>query len=110
MELGVLHHVVASARPQFLNEDVVEQLRFNSGVQLSMEEIVALHVILEKLALPLLQPGQRMFFDFSVTDELDDGTFYREESEMHRNYSLHYEVLVSVMDFLKHAVAPVTVS
>ncbi len=107
---GVLHHVVQSATPPLLDDDTLEALRFGGGLELSQEEIVALYVILEKLALPLLQPGQRMFFDFSVTYEPDDGTFYREENEMHRNYSLHYEVLVSVMDFLKQAAAPVTIS
>ncbi len=72
---------------------------------LSQELVDRLCVYLVGAVLHKLRPGQRMLMDFSVTNEPDDGTFYRDDLE--KNYSLHYNVLVSILDFLHEAEAPV---
>ena len=105
---GVLHYAVACAKPPlFEDEEELDLLRFG-GIELTRAQVDDLALYLSKVILPMLKPGQRMLADFSVTDEPDDGTLYRDD--LSKNYSLHYEVLASVVDFLRAAQAPVTVS
>jgi hypothetical protein len=88
----------------FSDEKLLFMLR-HGGAELSHEQVVDLYTFLEDEVLPRLQPGQRMFFDLSITDEPDDGTFFRDDLD--KNYSLQYEVLLSVIDFLRTTKAPV---
>lgn len=104
---GVLHHLVV--RAAILPDQVWEPARYNAGAELDTEQIGVLADFLEQSLLPRLQPGERMYHDGSVTDEPDDGTFYREEGEMWKNYSLHHSVLIGVIAFLRQAEAPVQV-
>jgi hypothetical protein len=105
---GVLHYTLVCCKPKLLeDEQLLEQLRFG-GVELGNVEVKEIRSYLREVVLPLLKPGERMLYDFTVTDEPDDGTFYREELE--KNYSLRYDVLVAVIDFLDEAKAPVHVS
>jgi hypothetical protein len=55
----------------------------------------------------LLAPGQRLLHDLSVTDEPDDGAFHRDRLE--KNYSLHHDVLVAVIQFLRETGGPIAV-
>jgi hypothetical protein len=104
---GVLHFAVECAKPPvFEDNDFLDRLRFG-GVTLTKAQADSLFVYLAETVLPRLQPGQRMLTDFSVTDEPDDGTMHHDDLE--KNYSLHYEVLVSVLDFLADAQAPITI-
>jgi len=104
---GGLHYAVACAKPPvFKDQDFLELLRYG-GVTLSKEQVDSLFVYLVKVVLPHLKPGQRMLADFSVTGEPDDGTMYKDD--LKKNYSLHYEVLVSVLHFLHEAQAPIKV-
>lgn len=102
---GVLHALVASAG--VFSDEIWEPKRYNGGGTLDEEQVATLADFLESSVLPRIAPGQRMFFDESVTDEPDDGTFYRGESELWRNYSLHHDVLVEVIAFLRAVQAPV---
>jgi hypothetical protein len=95
---GVLHHMVG--RAGLFADEVWEPLR-QVGGELDAAGVARLADFLAEQLLPRLAPGQRMFFDGTVTDEPDDGTFYREESEMWRNYSLLHEVLVGAIEFLR---------
>lgn len=104
---GVLHHIVACAH--LFPEEFWEPKRSSFGGALESEQVAALADFLEKELSPRLRPGQRMFFDGSVTDEPDDGTFYRDEDEMWRNYSLHHSVLEEAIEFLRQVRAPVEV-
>ena len=105
---GVLHFAVACAKPPvFEDEDFLGRLRYGGGVTLSKEQADSLFEYLTEVVLPRLKPGQRMLTDFSVTDEPDDGTMHRDDLE--KNYSLHHEVLVSVLHFLHEAQAPIEV-
>ena len=54
---------------------------------------------------PLIPVGHRMLFDLSTTSEPDDGTFYQDD--LRKNYSLRQDVLISVINFLEMAQAPV---
>ena len=104
---GVLHCLVEEAKI-FPNE-TWEPARYNAGAELDAEQVKLLADFLEQTVLPRLHPGERMYHDGSVTDEPDDGTFFREEGEMWKNYSLHHSVLLGVIEFLRQAEAPVQV-
>ena len=103
---GVLHHVVAVAG--LFPDEVWEPKRYNGGGDLDCQQVAALADWLETRILPRLSEGERMFFDSTVTDVPDDGTLYRNESELWKNYSLHRTVLVSIIDFLRAAHGPVS--
>jgi|RhiMetdeSRZDD1v2_1073273.scaffolds.fasta_scaffold828459_1 hypothetical protein len=102
---GVLHALVASAA--VFPEEIWESKRYNGGGVLDSDQIAVLADFLESNVLPSIAVGQRMFFDGTVTAEPDDGTFYREESELWRNYSLHHDVLVDIIGFLHASAGPV---
>ncbi len=104
---GVLHHVVA--RAGLFPDDVWEPARQGGG-ELDAAGVARLADFLADQLLPCLAPGQRMFFNGTVTDEPDDGTFYREEGELWRNYSLRHEVLVGAIEFLRSAAGTVRFS
>ena len=97
---GVLHHVVE--RAGLFPGELWEPARHGGG-ELDAADVARLADFLAERVLPRLAPGQRMFFDGTVTDEPDDGTFYREENELWRNYSLLREVLVGAIEFLRSA-------
>jgi hypothetical protein len=104
---GVLHHVVSSAG--LFPDAVWTPMRSNGGAALSREQVVALADFLEGQVLPMLKEGERMFFDGTVTNVPDDGTFYREENELWKNYSLHRNVLASIIAHLRAANGSVSV-
>jgi hypothetical protein len=98
---GVLHHLVANAR--LFPEEVWAPKRYNGGGELDAAQVKVLADFLEETVLPALRPGERLFFDGTITDVPDDGTFYREESEQWKNYSLQHAVLERVIAFLRGA-------
>jgi hypothetical protein len=104
---GLLHSTVECARPPlFTDAGFLDQLRLG-GADLAADQVNELREYLETVVLPRIGPGCRMLHDLSVTDQPDDGTLFREPRE--RNYSLPHEALVSVVEFLRHARAPVGV-
>lgn len=105
---GVLHYAIACAKsPVFEDEEWLEALRYGGGVTLSKAQTEHLLIYLAKVVLARIKPGQRMLADLGVTDEPDAGTFYRDD--LAKNYSLHYEVLVTVLEFLREAQPPIQV-
>jgi hypothetical protein len=102
---GVLHHVVATAG--VLADEVWEPKRFNGGGTLERSDVQTLATFLRQRVLACLAPGERMLLDGTVTAEPDDGTFFRAEADLWRNYSLHHQVLVEVIEFLEAADGPV---
>jgi hypothetical protein len=105
---GVLHHLAAVAA--IFPEELWDPQRGGGGDELSLAEVRLLADFLEQEVLPCLKEGERMFFNGTVTDLPDDGTFYRDESELWRNYSLRHDVLVRVVAFLRTADGPVRIS
>ena len=66
---------------------------------LSREEARKIAGALQASVLPRFASDDRVFIDGTVTKERDDGTFYREEKDMHRNYSTNGEVLRKLCSF-----------
>ncbi|MCP5425999.1 MAG: hypothetical protein H6970_13175 [Gammaproteobacteria bacterium] len=97
---GVLHFIVEKAN--LFPEDTWEPARY-MGTDLTHEQAFQLADFLESKVLPCLEPGERLFFDGTKTHLPDDGTFYREPSDQWRNYSLHHEVLVSILSLLRNS-------
>ena len=83
-----------------ISESRVRQLGYNAmGTKMSMEEA---HLIGEKVrdeVLPKVGPGHRMFSDGTVTDAPDDGTFYKDDDEQWKNYSVSHDWLKDFSDF-----------
>lgn len=98
---GVLHHLVEQAG--LFSDEVWVPKRYNGGGALDAGQVARLADFLAERVRPLIGEGERMFFDGSVTDVPDDGTFYRAEEELWKNYSLSRQVLDDVIDFLRAA-------
>jgi hypothetical protein len=103
---GVLHHVVANA--SLFSDEVWEPKRYNAGGDLDASQVIKLAEYLESRVLPCLRHGERMFFDGTTTDVPHDGTFYRHKENLWKNYSLHREVLVDSISFLRGPGGPVS--
>ncbi len=97
---GVLHHMVAIEN--IFPEEIWEPLYYNLGYELNAEQVTILADFLETKLLPSLKAGERLFFNGTITNEPDDGTFYRDEKDVWRNYSLHHHVLVQIINFLRN--------
>jgi hypothetical protein len=105
---GVLHYAITCAQPPlFDDQDLVDGLR-QGGAELDESQVRKLHHFLNEVIRPMIPVGHRMMVDFSTTSEPDDGTLYTDD--LSRNYSLRQDVLLSVIDFLATAQAPVRVS
>lgn len=95
---GVLHEVIFAL--EVIPEGQWEPARTGS-CRLEAEQVTALVDALDREVVPCFEPGVRMLVDGTFTEEPDDGTFYRDESEMWRNYSLHHDVLIEAVEFLR---------
>jgi hypothetical protein len=103
---GMLHFVVTCSTIPLFDNETLENLRYG-GIELLDREIRVLHDFLEAVVLPRIESGHRMLSDLSVTNEPDDGTFHRDD--LSKNYSLHHDVLVQVIDFLANAKTPISI-
>ncbi len=63
----------------------------------SESTVIASHF--EQHISPRIQPSQRFLLSGSITDELDDGTFYRNPEEQHKNYSVGRAWLIKFTEF-----------
>jgi hypothetical protein len=83
-----------------ISENHVRQLGYNAmGVKLNVDEA---HLIGQKIRdeiLPKVSPGKRIFADGSITDQPDDGTFYKDDDEQWKNYSVNHDWLKDFSDF-----------
>lgn len=83
-----------------LDDSKIRQMGYNGvGVDISEDDAKIIGRKVEEEWLPKLSPKGRFFLNLSVTDTPDDGTFYREESEQWRNYSVDYNWLKDFADF-----------
>jgi hypothetical protein len=97
---GVLHHIVEAMG---LFDDELWAPARGGGAELDAAQCATLVGFLRDELLPRIPPGHRMFFNTTVTDVPDDGTFYRDKDELWKNYSLHHEVLVAIIELLDGA-------
>src|ERR1043166_1580442 len=72
-------------RLELFDEMRLEQLCDGFG-ELSADEAHQLADGLECRFLSVMQSGQRILLDGTVDRDSDDGTFYREPEDQHRNY------------------------
>ena len=83
-----------------ISENHVRQLGYNAmGVKMDVEEA---HLIGQKIRdeiLPKVGPGKRIYADGSITDAPDDVTFYKDEDEQWKNYSVTHDWLKDFSEF-----------
>jgi hypothetical protein len=102
---GPIHDLVASAG--ILPADLWEMTRYNCSAELDQQQVATLADFLQARILVRLGDGERLLADGTVTDVPDDRTLYRDD--LARNYSVHREMLVRIIDFLRAAKGPVRV-
>ncbi|MCS6873698.1 MAG: hypothetical protein N2Z23_01580 [Pyrinomonadaceae bacterium] len=70
-----------------------------NGVKVEEEEARLIGKRIYEEILPKLEPNKRIFVNLTITDEPDDGTFYRAPEEQWKNYSVNYQWLKDFADF-----------
>ena len=76
-----------------LPESQVDALHEQFAGELTEGEARVVSAALRERLLPTLADGERLLLDGRRTTEPDDGTFYRDPAEQHRNYSTDRRVL-----------------
>jgi hypothetical protein len=102
---GPIHHLVAAAG--ILPAGLWDMTRYNCSAELDQQQVATLADFLDSRILRRLSDGERLLADGTVTDVPDDGTFHRDD--LAKNYSVHREMLVRIIDFLRAAKGPVRV-
>jgi len=83
-----------------ISEGHVRQLGYNAmGVKMVLEEAHLIGAKIRDEILPKVGPGKRIYSDGTVTDAPDDGTFYKDDDEQWKNYSVTYDWLKDFSDF-----------
>jgi hypothetical protein len=83
-----------------LSENRVRQMAYNAaGAKVDPDEAHAIGEQIRDRILPKLEPDKRMFADLTVTDKPDDGTFFSNDEEQWKNFSVNYEWLKDFSDF-----------
>src|SRR5688572_10611040 len=77
--------VLPEARVDALHEQWVGEL--------TEDEARSVAPAIRERLLPTLRDDERLLLDGRTTTEPDDGTFYRDPAEQHRNYSTNRRVL-----------------
>lgn len=67
--------------------------------EFSRDEAHQIAELFDRTVLPRVGPGERVLLDGSVTSSSDDGTFYRDPDEQHRNYSVDGDWLLQFVEF-----------
>jgi hypothetical protein len=57
----------------------------------------------EQHILPRIRTSQRFLLSGSITDDPDDGVFYRNPEEQHKNYSVDRAWLIKFMEFCSNS-------
>lgn len=78
-------HVIDSDRAAALHEPFASEL--------TREEARAVAAAIRERLLPTLRDDERLLLDGTRTTVPDDGTFHRDPSEQHKNYSTNRAVL-----------------
>jgi hypothetical protein len=76
-----------------LPESRVDALHQPFNGELAQDEARLVAAAIRERLLPTLGEDERLLFDGRRTTEPDDGTFYREPAEQHKNYSTNRRVL-----------------
>ncbi len=76
-----------------LAEDRVDALHEQFAGELTEDEARDVAAAIRERLLPTLRDDERLLLDGRRTTEPDDGTFYRDPAEQHKNYSTDRRVL-----------------
>ena len=76
-----------------LSESRVDALHEQFVGELTEDEAKAIGTAIRERILPTLRDDERLLLDGRRTTEPDDGTFYRNPAERHKNYSTNRRVL-----------------
>ncbi len=83
-----------------ISEGTVRQMGYNAlGVKVEIDDAHYIGAKIRDTILPKLEPNKRIFADGSITDEPDDGTIYRDEDELWKNYSVSHDWLKDFSEF-----------
>lgn len=83
-----------------LSEGKVKQMSYNAtGVKIEKDDAHMIGMKIREEILPKLAPDKRIFADLSVTDQPDDGTFFRDDDDQWKNYSASYDWFADFADF-----------
>ena len=83
-----------------ISESQVRQLGYNAlGTKMDLAEARLIGEKVRDEVLPKVGPGKRMYADGTVTDEPDDGTFFKDDDEQWKNYSVDHEWLKDFSEF-----------
>ena len=83
-----------------ISENHVRQLGYNAmGVKMDLEEAHLIGAKIRDEILPKVGPGKRIYSDGTITDQPDDGTFYKDDDEQWKNYSVTHDWLKDFSDF-----------
>lgn len=83
-----------------ISESDLRQMNYNAtGVKVPPEDAHQIGNRIRSELLPRLEPDKRIRGDLSITDEPDDGTFYRDEDEHWKNYSADYQWMKEFSEF-----------
>ena len=81
---------------EFLVRRMVEN---GSGVRIEKAEAHLIGNTIREVVLPKLEPNKRIYENLTITDEQDDGTFYRQGAQNWKNFSASYRWLEDLADF-----------
>jgi hypothetical protein len=84
-----------------LDNERLELMGYNAGAEVTEQEARAISKFLEDRVLSGLNSDERVLLDLAVTGEPDDGTFYRDPEEHHKNYGASREWLQKFAAFCK---------
>jgi hypothetical protein len=83
-----------------VDDGKIRQMSYNAmGVKVDKDDAHAIGQKIREELLPKLAPDKRIYADLSITDAPDDMTFYKDEDEQWKNYSVSYDWLKDFSDF-----------
>jgi hypothetical protein len=87
-----------------LPDDRIEVMGISGACpELSRVEIRQVAAFLRNNVVPRLEADDRIIIDGTITKTPDDRNFYREQHEIHKNYSANKDVIVKVCEFFETA-------
>jgi len=84
---------------QLIDGETFELLQYNLGTELSGAQVGSIAVFLDRYVSSLSTSTVRILNDLTESDTEDDGTFFRDPAQLHRNYSASVESLRQFRDF-----------
>ena len=82
------------------SDSTIRQMGYNAmGVKVDLGDAHAIGEKIRSELLPKLEPNKRIYADLSITDAPDDMTFYKDDDEQWKNYSVTHDWLKDFSEF-----------